>query len=174
MFSAKTVHTHTPLPRLTLVFAAGFKRSDCLLRLKTSLELRVAGFLVARTRSRLFICKAYSWTATSRSKHMFVFLAVYGLVYFFFARRSKIAAAASCCTFIVHNENILHISKAIEQHYFSIFLSSSLEQSTRVWYSTWSVYIKWVNSYSVQCSNAKIQNGDQRTAILDLTAFALI
>ena len=69
-----------------------------------------------------------------------------------------------------------NIPKAIEQYmyYFSIFLSTSLEQSTRVWYSTWSVYIKWVNSYSVQCSNAKIQNGDQRTAILDLTAFALI
>ena len=75
--------------------------------MKTSLELRVAGCLVARTRSRLFICKAYSWTSTSRSKHRSVFLAVYGLVYFFFARRSKIAAAASCCTFIVHIKNVL-------------------------------------------------------------------
>ena len=65
---------HTPPFRGWLsCFAAGFKRFDCLLRLKTSLELRVAGFLVARTRSRLFICKAYSWTATSRSKHRFIF-----------------------------------------------------------------------------------------------------
>merc|ERR1712223_1037602 len=36
-------------------------------------KLRVAGCLVARTRLTLFICKAYSWIATSRSE-----LAVYG------------------------------------------------------------------------------------------------
>ena len=39
-------------------------------------KLRVAGCLVARTHLTLFICKAYSWSATSRSELRF--LAVYG------------------------------------------------------------------------------------------------
>ena len=64
---------HTPLPRLTPVFCCWFQRyPKCSLRWKKNFlglngKLRVAGCLVARTHLTLFICRAYSWNATSRS-----------------------------------------------------------------------------------------------------------